>query len=118
MRSRVAVIGAGSWGTTVAHLTAAQHATVLWARDPAVADEINDRTTCNSRYLPGYDLCPDLQATSDLARRRGPGRRRGDGRAVARASGRRSSEVGQLDPGLGAGRQPDQGPRAGHAACA
>lgn len=62
----VAVLGAGSWGTTVAHLAAHNVPTVVWARDAAVADEINDDHV-NSRYLAGYQLHPDLTATSDLA---------------------------------------------------
>jgi glycerol-3-phosphate dehydrogenase (NAD(P)+) len=66
MQIEVAVIGAGSWGTTVAHLTAHNRPTVLWARDPLVADEINSSQT-NPRYLAGYQLHPDLRATSDLA---------------------------------------------------
>lgn len=62
----VAVLGGGSWGTTVAHLAAHNVPTVVWARDPAVADEINESHQ-NSRYLAGYQLHPDLTATSDLA---------------------------------------------------
>lgn len=65
MRICVAVIGAGSWGTTVAHLAAHNNETVLWARDPALAEEIQIEHR-NSRYLAGYDLHPDLQASSDL----------------------------------------------------
>lgn len=66
MRIRVAVIGGGSWGTTVAHLAAHQVPTVLWARRPELADEVNGAHT-NSRYLPGMELHPDLEATADLA---------------------------------------------------
>lgn len=66
MQIRVAVIGAGSWGTTVAHLAAANAATILWARSGDVADEIN-RSHTNSRYLAGFDLHPDLRATSSMA---------------------------------------------------
>jgi glycerol-3-phosphate dehydrogenase (NAD(P)+) len=65
MRMCVAVIGAGSWGTTVAHLTAHNTTTVLWARDPEIADEVAEHHT-NSRYLAGYELHPDLEASSDL----------------------------------------------------
>jgi glycerol-3-phosphate dehydrogenase (NAD(P)+) len=65
MRICVAVIGAGSWGTTVAHLAAHNNETVLWARDPALAEEIQIQHR-NSRYLEGYDLHADLQASSDL----------------------------------------------------
>lgn len=66
MRIRVAVIGGGSWGTTVAHLAAHHTPTVLWARRGDLADEVNSRHT-NERYLPGYELHPDLRATGDLA---------------------------------------------------
>jgi glycerol-3-phosphate dehydrogenase (NAD(P)+) len=65
MRIGVVVVGAGSWGTTVAHLGAHNAPTVLWARDPAVADEVHTKHT-NAKYLAGYDLCPDLGCTSDL----------------------------------------------------
>lgn len=66
MDIRVAVVGAGSWGTTVAHLAAANASTVLWARSPEVAAEI-DRDHTNSRYLPGHALSGALRATSTLA---------------------------------------------------
>jgi glycerol-3-phosphate dehydrogenase (NAD(P)+) len=65
MRICAAVIGAGSWGTTVAHLLAHNTSTVLWARDPDVAAEI-DGAHHNSRYLAGFDLHPNLRATSSL----------------------------------------------------
>jgi glycerol-3-phosphate dehydrogenase (NAD(P)+) len=65
MRIRATVVGAGSWGTTVAHLLAHNVQTTLWARDADVADEIS-ATHTNSRYLAGYDLHPDLRATSDI----------------------------------------------------
>ena len=66
MRIRVAVIGAGSWGTTVAHLAAANAETVLWARRGEVAEEVTRRHT-NERYLPGFALHPELVATDSLA---------------------------------------------------
>ena len=65
MNIGVTVLGAGSWGTTVAHLAASNVPTVLWARDPQVAEDIN-RDHMNRRYLDGYDLNPDLRATTDL----------------------------------------------------
>jgi glycerol-3-phosphate dehydrogenase (NAD(P)+) len=61
----VTVLGAGSWGTTVATLLAARHPTVLWARNPDVADEINTDHT-NGGYLSGFSLHPRLTATADL----------------------------------------------------
>ena len=64
--ARVAVIGAGSWGTTVASLVAHNAPTVLWVRRRELADEL--RTTReNSRYLPGVRLHDELQVTDDLA---------------------------------------------------
>lgn len=62
---RVAVLGAGSWGTTVAAIASRSSPTVVWARDPDVAAEIDTRHT-NSRYLPGTRLPPGLTATADL----------------------------------------------------
>lgn len=62
---RVTVLGAGSWGTTVATLVAGRHQTMVWARDADVADEIRtDRS--NSRYLPGFTLPAGLDATDEL----------------------------------------------------
>jgi glycerol-3-phosphate dehydrogenase (NAD(P)+) len=66
MSIRVAVLGAGSWGTTVASLTAANAPTVLWARDPAVADEV-DQHHRNSRYLEGFTLHEELRASASMA---------------------------------------------------
>lgn len=66
MSLRAAVLGAGSWGTTVASIMSANTPTVIWARDPATADSINN-AGANERYLPGLTLNPKLTATSDLA---------------------------------------------------
>jgi glycerol-3-phosphate dehydrogenase (NAD(P)+) len=66
MDIRVTVLGAGSWGTTVAHLCAHNAPTTLWARDPEVAEAITT-TGRNQRYLPLFDLHPALSATADLA---------------------------------------------------
>jgi glycerol-3-phosphate dehydrogenase (NAD(P)+) len=60
------VLGAGSWGTTVASLVAPRHPTVLWARDPAVAKAVNT-DHANAAYLPGFGLAGELSATADLA---------------------------------------------------
>lgn len=62
---RVAVIGAGSWGTSVASLVAARTPTVLWARRPELAEAIN-RLGENPEYLPGIRLPEGLEATADL----------------------------------------------------
>ena len=62
---KVAVIGAGSWGTTVAALTAANADTVLWVRRPELAERI-DGTHENPDYLAGVTLPGSLRATSSL----------------------------------------------------
>jgi glycerol-3-phosphate dehydrogenase (NAD(P)+) len=62
---RVTVLGAGSWGTTVASLVAGRHPTVLWARSDELADAIN-REHVNVPYLPGLPLSSELRATGDL----------------------------------------------------
>jgi len=64
--TRIAVIGAGSWGTTVAAQLATAAPTVLWSRRPDVADDVAAGRG-NRRYLAGYALPPELDATSDLA---------------------------------------------------
>ncbi|MCB0985141.1 MAG: NAD(P)H-dependent glycerol-3-phosphate dehydrogenase [Ilumatobacteraceae bacterium] len=66
MPINVAVIGAGSWGTTVAALAAANTPTVLWARRPALAEQINTQHV-NADYLAAFTLPEALRATSDLA---------------------------------------------------
>ncbi len=62
---RIVVVGAGSWGTTVAALAAATTDTVLWARREELAAAI-DRERTNPDYLPGVQLPPVLSATHDL----------------------------------------------------
>ncbi len=65
MEIRVAVIGAGSWGTTVASLAAANTPTVLWARRPELAEQIHTEHE-NGDYLPSFRLPAALEATADL----------------------------------------------------
>ena len=62
---QVTVLGGGSWGTTVASLVAARNPTMLWARNPDVAAEINTQNS-NESYLPGFKLSRKLSATADL----------------------------------------------------
>ncbi|MEO8365491.1 MAG: NAD(P)H-dependent glycerol-3-phosphate dehydrogenase [Pseudoxanthomonas sp.] len=64
---KVAVLGAGSWGTALAALMARHgHDVVLWGRDAQAAIAI-DRQHENPRYLPGIALPDTLRATSDFA---------------------------------------------------
>ena len=64
---QVSVLGGGSWGSSVASLLAGRHDTLLWARDPAVAAEVDERHT-NESYLAGIRLHDQLRATADLER--------------------------------------------------
>jgi glycerol-3-phosphate dehydrogenase (NAD(P)+) len=61
----VAVIGAGSWGTTVAATVARNVPTIIWARRDDVVEEINEQHT-NESYLPDERLYESLRATSSL----------------------------------------------------
>ena len=62
---QVTVVGAGSWGTTIASLAAGNAPTLLWARRPELAARII-ATHENPDYLAGFPLHPDLRATADL----------------------------------------------------
>ena len=61
----IAVLGGGSWGTTVASLVARNTGVTLWARNPDTVEEINTRHS-NERYLPGATLADRLRATNDI----------------------------------------------------
>ena len=64
---RIAVVGAGAWGTALA--LAAERAgrdVTLWARRAEQAQELR-RTHRNERYLPGIPLDPQIAITSDTA---------------------------------------------------
>jgi glycerol-3-phosphate dehydrogenase (NAD(P)+) len=64
---RVAVLGAGSWGTTFAKVMAdAGREVRLWARRPEVAAAVNERHA-NPDYLPGIVLPSLMTATADPA---------------------------------------------------
>jgi glycerol-3-phosphate dehydrogenase (NAD(P)+) len=65
VRLSVAVLGAGSWGTTVAALASHNAPTVLWSRRADVADEVNRHHT-NTRYLGTHKLPEDLRVTGSL----------------------------------------------------
>lgn len=67
MHARIAVLGAGSWGTALAKtLSDKGHEVRLWCRRPAQAEAIQ-ATRSNDEYLPGFALASTLRATSDVA---------------------------------------------------
>ncbi len=63
--ARVAVMGAGSWGTAFALVVCdAGNQVTLWARRPELADKINFEH-CNTDYFPDLRLPESLHAVSD-----------------------------------------------------
>ena len=64
---KIAVLGAGAWGTAISIVLAARHEVTLWARDAALLDTMRASRT-NERYLPGFDLPPALALTGEMAR--------------------------------------------------
>lgn len=64
---KCAVIGAGSWGTTLAHLLADNgHQTILWAYETELVERMRASRE-NDLYLPGFKLAEGLSFTADFA---------------------------------------------------
>ena len=61
---KVAVLGGGSWGTTVAALTTRNAPVTIWARKSDTVDEIN-REHRNHKYLPDAKLPESLRALAN-----------------------------------------------------
>lgn len=62
---RIAIFGAGAWGTALACHAALQHDVLLWAREAALVQAIR-RERRNERYLPGFALDARIGAEADL----------------------------------------------------
>jgi len=62
---RVAVLGAGAWGTAISCVLAPRLEVALWARDAAQAAAIAS-TRRNARYLPAFELPSSVKVTADL----------------------------------------------------
>lgn len=62
---KVGLLGGGSWGTTVASLTARTSPTTLWARDAQTVNDINTHHR-NEKYLSGITLHESLRATTSI----------------------------------------------------
>jgi len=63
---KVAVIGAGAWGTALAVSLVANHRVMLWARDAAQINEMQ-KLRQNQRYLPGISLPESIELCTDLS---------------------------------------------------
>lgn len=66
MSLKVAILGGGSWGTTVASLVAKNCPTTLWARDSQTVEDIN-KYHRNEKYLAGFNLTESLKASESIA---------------------------------------------------
>jgi len=63
--ARIAVVGAGAWGTAIAaHAVRIGHAATIWAFEPEVVEDIRGRHV-NSVFLPDVRLPEELDASSD-----------------------------------------------------
>lgn len=62
---RVTVLGAGSFGTTIASLVSRRHDTLLWSRAAEVSAAINQEHR-NPRYLSSFTLPDELTCTTEL----------------------------------------------------
>jgi glycerol-3-phosphate dehydrogenase (NAD(P)+) len=62
---KIAVLGAGAWGTALAGAASTRHEVRLWARDAALVQQMQ-QTRCNVRYLPDVVLAPTLALTANL----------------------------------------------------
>jgi glycerol-3-phosphate dehydrogenase (NAD(P)+) len=65
MKPNLGVIGAGSWGTTLASMCARRGSTMLWGFEDRVVEEINARRS-NGVYLDGFELPAALRATRSM----------------------------------------------------
>jgi glycerol-3-phosphate dehydrogenase (NAD(P)+) len=65
--ARIAVLGAGAWGTSIASVLCARLEVALWAQNPEQAQAIH-ATRRNERYLPGFEVPKALLVTSDLSK--------------------------------------------------
>jgi glycerol-3-phosphate dehydrogenase (NAD(P)+) len=63
--ARLAVLGAGAWGTAIACALAPRHEITLWARD-AVQAKAMTQSRRNERYLPGIGIPPSVRITAEL----------------------------------------------------
>lgn len=67
MNKEIGVIGAGSWGTTLADMLAKKgHRVTLWAYEKELVSEMRANRE-NSLYLPGFKLSENLNSTGSLA---------------------------------------------------
>jgi glycerol-3-phosphate dehydrogenase (NAD(P)+) len=64
---KIAVLGAGAWGTAISLILCPRHGVKLWSRDAALIRALRSERG-NSRYLPGFDLPAALEPVEELPR--------------------------------------------------
>ncbi|MBC7414969.1 MAG: NAD(P)-dependent glycerol-3-phosphate dehydrogenase [Herminiimonas sp.] len=62
---KIAILGAGAWGTALALGLAERHPVLLWGRDPESIQALGSQRE-NQRYLPGFPFPDNLTVTADL----------------------------------------------------
>ena len=66
MNEKIAILGAGAWGTAIAcALARSGHRVMLWSRNEDVCASINTGHI-NNKYLPNYPLPPTVSASADM----------------------------------------------------
>ncbi len=66
MNAKIAVLGAGAWGTAIGKIIADKgNEVVIWSYEEATRDDINQKRQ-NSRYLPGVELPETLRSTTSI----------------------------------------------------
>jgi glycerol-3-phosphate dehydrogenase (NAD(P)+) len=67
--SKIAIIGAGSWGTALAIVMSRSrkpHTVSIWAHEPEIIESIRSRRV-NEIFLPGFELPEGIAVTGDIA---------------------------------------------------
>ena len=64
--SKLSIIGAGAWGTTISILAAENgHSPTIWSYEEEVAKSINELRE-NKKYLDGFQLPQNIDSTTDM----------------------------------------------------
>ena len=62
-KKKIAIIGAGAWGTALANILSKKQKVILWAKEKSVCDNIN-KLSENKRYLPKIKLSKKIICTN------------------------------------------------------
>ena len=64
-KKKIAIIGAGAWGTALANILSKKQKVILWAKEKSVCDNIN-KLSENKRYLPKIKLSKKIICTTSI----------------------------------------------------